>query len=217
MSDAEARKLLASRRKISEFLFANKDRLDEIRNKVTTLPSSDWLLKLADNLTLTMRAPEGWVPGRPLHELGGHPPAPQFEQMRVGALAALADEFGHVSAGQTTAQVLKLASNTIIGETDDAAPMDVSQADETEINVDGDVVDDDGDDDDDDDDGDGDGDYDKSNAQHSVVSSAGDEAMLRSLREEKQAQDAQPLIQANKKSRQVNINFGGDSESDDDE
>ena len=85
----EIRELLLKRKRISEFLYKHADELSAIRQKTKILPSTDWVLGFAENITPTLRAPNGWVPGRPLHDLGGHPPAPQLEQMRLGLLGQL--------------------------------------------------------------------------------------------------------------------------------
>ena len=94
---SDVRDLLARRKKISEFLYANQQRLSELRDRAGARPSLACVLEFADNITMTLHAPQDWVPGRPLIDLGGHPPAPQFEQMRVGALALLHEEFGSQS------------------------------------------------------------------------------------------------------------------------
>jgi hypothetical protein len=96
VDSSDIRDLLARRKKISEYLFANQENLSALA-QAGTHPSLACVLELADNITMTLHAPQDWVPGRPLIDLGGHPPAPQFEQMRVGALALLHEEFGSQS------------------------------------------------------------------------------------------------------------------------
>ena len=83
--------LLEQRKKISDFLHENSDDLKRVHNisQLDSSPGSAWVLQLADNITLATRAPAGWAPSRPLHDFHGHPPAPQFEQMRAGKLEAL--------------------------------------------------------------------------------------------------------------------------------
>jgi hypothetical protein len=80
--------LLDQRKVLSDFLFDNKEELRRVHD-IKKVESSSWVLQLADNITLTTRAPASWAPSRPLHEFHGHPPAPQFEQMRAGKLEAL--------------------------------------------------------------------------------------------------------------------------------
>ena len=90
------REYLSKRQRITDFLF----QLSIEGDLEKTTPSSfRWSIGFAASLSLTARAPQDWAPGRPLHSLGGHPPAPQFEQMRIGQLAQLSEEFGQVPAG----------------------------------------------------------------------------------------------------------------------
>ncbi len=77
--------LLSQRKEISNFLFEHNEELAHVK-QIRKIESSKWILELADNITLTTRAPSAWAPSRPLHEFRGHPPAPQFEQMRAGML-----------------------------------------------------------------------------------------------------------------------------------
>lgn len=81
--------LLQKRKAITEFLYQHAEELASIRKRTQAVPSIDWVLEFAENITPTLRAPDEWVPGRPLHDLCGHPPAPQFEQMRLGRLGQL--------------------------------------------------------------------------------------------------------------------------------
>jgi len=74
--------LLHARRKISDFYRAHGDELAAIAGSRTLPP--DWVIEFARYTTLTLSAPPGWVPGAPL--IGSHPPAPQPEEMRDGAL-----------------------------------------------------------------------------------------------------------------------------------
>ena len=80
--------LLEQRKVLSDFLFYHRDDLKRIQ-EIKRLEKSSWVLQLAENITLTTRAPKAWAPSRPLHEFHGHPPAPQFEQMRAGKLELL--------------------------------------------------------------------------------------------------------------------------------
>ena len=80
--------LLKQRQSLTDFLFQYKDDLKRVHD-ARRIGSSAWAVELSDLLTLTAYAPYAWVPSRPLHEFGGHPPAPQFEQMRAGKIEAL--------------------------------------------------------------------------------------------------------------------------------
>jgi len=73
------------------FLSYRIHRKDELLRVHTArrIDSAAWPVELADLLTLTTYAPSAWAPSRLLHEFGGHPPAPQFEQMRAGKLEAV--------------------------------------------------------------------------------------------------------------------------------
>ena len=83
--------LLERRKQLSDFLYEKKDDLQRVHSisNLDSSPGSAWVLQLADNITLATRAPTAWAPSRPLHDFHGHPPAPQFEQMRAGKLEAL--------------------------------------------------------------------------------------------------------------------------------
>ena len=74
--------LLSARRKISDFLRTNGEELTNI-SRSRMLPAT-WVVEFARYTTLTLKAPPGWIPGAPL--VGSHPPAPQPEEMRDGAL-----------------------------------------------------------------------------------------------------------------------------------
>jgi hypothetical protein len=74
--------LLEARRKIGEFFRIHGEELANV-NQSQTLPA-DWVIEFARYTTLTLQAPPGWVPGAPL--TGSHPPAPQPEQMRDSTL-----------------------------------------------------------------------------------------------------------------------------------
>ena len=84
-SKAEMKTILAKRREIGDFLYKHKGQLDRLRHD-KQIPNSDWLIEFADNITMAAKAPKHWAAPRPLHEFRGHPPAPQFEQMRAGKL-----------------------------------------------------------------------------------------------------------------------------------
>ena len=81
----EIKGLLDSRKNISMFLWDKREQLEALRS-TQIVDCVDWVMELADNLTMCARAPAHWAPPRPLHEFKGHPPAPQFEQMRAGWL-----------------------------------------------------------------------------------------------------------------------------------
>ena len=74
--------LLSARRKISDFLRTNGEELANISQ--SRMLSAAWVVEFARYTTLTLKAPPGWIPGAPL--VGSHPPAPQPEEMRDGAL-----------------------------------------------------------------------------------------------------------------------------------
>ena len=204
---AQVRELLAKRKVITECLFAKKEQLDELRTKVTAVPSPDWVLSLAENLTLTVRAPKDWAPGRPLHELGGHPPAPQFEQMRVGMLAELAEEFGHVSAATMFAAGEKRGAD---GEdamnTSEVRGGDEEEEDEEEEEEEGDEED-------------GLSEGGEEEEEEERLAPPQQQLPPQPPPREEQAALEQAQAQASRPSRQVNINFlgGGDSDSEDDE
>ena len=203
--EAQVRELLAKRKVITECLFAKKEQLDELRTKVTAVPSPDWVLNLAENLTLTVRAPKDWAPGRPLHELGGHPPAPQFEQMRVGMLAELAEEFGHVSAATMFAAGEKRGAD---GE-DAMNTSEVRGGDEEEEEEE----EEEGDEEDDLSEGG------EEEEEEERLAPPQQQLPPQPPPREEQAALEQAQAQASRPSRQVNINFlgGGDSDSEDDE
>lgn len=77
--------ILDARKRISNFLFDHKDQLSALRSS-KNIPNSDWVIEFANNITMAAKAPKHWQAPRPLHEFRGHPPAPQFEQMRAGKL-----------------------------------------------------------------------------------------------------------------------------------
>ena len=77
------------RNDLTFFLFDRKEDLRRVHD-VRHIESSNWVIELADSITLTTYAPTAWAPSRMLHEYGGHPPAPQYEQMRLGQLEKLA-------------------------------------------------------------------------------------------------------------------------------
>lgn len=76
------RRLLQIRRNITNCLRDNREELNHIRN-VRTVHARD-IIDLADYASKTLKAPPLWKPGNPV--IGGHPPAPQPEQMRLGKL-----------------------------------------------------------------------------------------------------------------------------------
>lgn len=75
-------KLLATRKSITDFFRKRSEELHLIKES-STVPT-DYILEFARYTTFTLRAPQGWMPGMPL--IGGHPPAPQPDQMRDGIL-----------------------------------------------------------------------------------------------------------------------------------
>ena len=83
-SDNRARieQLLSVRKSITSFFREKSDELQSIR-ECRSVPI-DGILEFSRYTTFTLRAPESWAPGMPL--IGGHPPAPQPDQMRDGVL-----------------------------------------------------------------------------------------------------------------------------------
>ena len=84
-SDTEMKAVLEKRKRIGDFLYEHKGQLDRLREG-KKIPNSDWVIEFAENITMASKAPKHWAAPRPLHEFRGHPPAPQFEQMRAGKL-----------------------------------------------------------------------------------------------------------------------------------
>lgn len=80
--NARIEQLLSIRKKVTSFFRGKSDELQSI--KECRVISSDYILDFSRYTTFTLGAPEGWVPGMPL--IGGHPPAPQPDQMRDGVL-----------------------------------------------------------------------------------------------------------------------------------
>ena len=78
--------LLRKKSRIAQLLFDHKDDLAALDDPVLPLSISE-LVKFANGITGPAHAPRGWAPGLPLH--GSHPPAPQFDDMRLGYLGAL--------------------------------------------------------------------------------------------------------------------------------
>lgn len=85
VDEDRVRSLLDCRKQIQSFLWEKREELQALRS-TKSVEDTDWVIELADNLTMSTRAPTHWAPPRPLHEFKGHPPAPQFEQMRAGWL-----------------------------------------------------------------------------------------------------------------------------------
>lgn len=84
LSDKKARigELLTIRKDITSFFRKRSEELKSI--KECRVVPTDFILEFSRYTTFTLRAPEGWTPGMPL--IGGHPPAPQPDQMRDGVL-----------------------------------------------------------------------------------------------------------------------------------
>jgi hypothetical protein len=84
LSDKKARigELLTIRKDITSFFRKRSEELKAI--KECRVVPTDFILEFSRYTTFTLRAPEGWTPGMPL--IGGHPPAPQPDQMRDGVL-----------------------------------------------------------------------------------------------------------------------------------
>jgi len=79
---ARIQQLLSIRKNITSFFTERYEDLQSMKECHSI--STDNILEFARYTTFTLKAPEGWVPGMPL--IGGHPPAPQPDQMRDGAL-----------------------------------------------------------------------------------------------------------------------------------
>ena len=84
LHDKKARigELLTIRKNITSFFRKRSEELKSI--KECRVVPTDYILEFSRYTTFTLRAPEGWTPGMPL--IGGHPPAPQPDQMRDGVL-----------------------------------------------------------------------------------------------------------------------------------
>ena len=91
--------LLSARRKISDFLRANGEELTNISHSRMLPPA--WVVEFARYTTLTLKAPPGWIPGAPL--VGSHPPAPQPEEMRDGALQRFNQRCNAVASSSSAA------------------------------------------------------------------------------------------------------------------
>jgi hypothetical protein len=74
--------LLACKEDIRDTLYKYEDQL--IALKKLRRVELNTLLEVAQNLSYTDRAPDGWTPGAPLGK--SHPPAPQPHEMRGGML-----------------------------------------------------------------------------------------------------------------------------------
>ena len=81
--------LFESKAKISSLLGSYKEEL-ELTKKSKSL-RIDWILHLADNITLTDTTLPSWTEGMPL--IKSHPPAPQPEEMRDSLLQEYHFEF----------------------------------------------------------------------------------------------------------------------------
>ena len=78
-------KILESKRKIENVLHKHKMILNSIKEGNEVKCDIDDILVFSQNISPTLFAPKGWVPGCPF----GHPPAPQVEQIRKGLLGNL--------------------------------------------------------------------------------------------------------------------------------
>ena len=75
--------LLSAKKDIETALRSHRDSLDALhQNRIFEL---DDVMRFANCITQTIRAPKDWSPGLPLC---GHPPTPMLEQIRAGALEA---------------------------------------------------------------------------------------------------------------------------------
>ena len=79
---ARIEELLKTRKDITNFLRLKSNELNLLKH-CRAVPV-DYVLDFSRYTTFTLGAPEGWIPGMPL--IGGHPPAPQPDQMRDGVL-----------------------------------------------------------------------------------------------------------------------------------
>jgi hypothetical protein len=75
------KQLLCAKKDIESVLRRHRDAIDALQSNRAY--SIDDVLKFANSITQTVRAPKDWAPGLPL---SGHPPAPLSEQIRAGAL-----------------------------------------------------------------------------------------------------------------------------------
>ena len=76
-------KLVDTRRKVEHFLSDRNEDLLQIRNAKQVDFNS--VIDFAVTTSRTLRAPPHWLPGNPI--IGGFPPAPQVEHMRLGKLS----------------------------------------------------------------------------------------------------------------------------------
>ena len=80
--ESRVEELLKTRKDISNFLRLKSNELNLLKH--CRVVPVDYVLDFSRYTTFTLGAPEGWMPGMPL--IGGHPPAPQPDQMRDGVL-----------------------------------------------------------------------------------------------------------------------------------
>lgn len=80
--NATIRRLLEIRKNVTDTLQTYSEELIHIKN--TESVSSEDIVDFSDYISRGLSAPNKWLPGNPL--VGGHPPAPQPEQMRIGML-----------------------------------------------------------------------------------------------------------------------------------
>jgi hypothetical protein len=74
--------LLEIQKEVSRFLSEHEEEIDSLRN--VGKQEASWVIDFSRHTTLTLKAPRMYRPGLLL--IGGHPPAPQPEQMRDSAL-----------------------------------------------------------------------------------------------------------------------------------
>jgi hypothetical protein len=119
MDKERIQSLLDMRGKLSDFLYDHKQELQNV-HAIRRLESSSWVIDLANSITLTTYAPTSWAPTRgALHTYSGHPPAPQFQQMRLGQL----EKFERMSQASGL-------RDRIEAQVQRAAKMDVGEEDE---------------------------------------------------------------------------------------
>ena len=74
--------LLEIQKEVSHFLSEHEEEIDGLKNVVKQ--EASWVIDFSRHTTLTLKAPKLYRPGLLL--IGGHPPAPQPEQMRDSSL-----------------------------------------------------------------------------------------------------------------------------------
>eukprot|EP01038_Epipyxis_sp_PR26KG_P014945 gene14945-20104_t len=88
--------LLSAKKRIKTTIHIHQQILGSLKSYSTfhSLDELNYLLNLSQNMSLSHRAPLGWQVGMPL--IRSHLPAPQLEEMRMGAVGLLAASSNNV-------------------------------------------------------------------------------------------------------------------------